>query len=355
MSVLFLTHDRYLEHLTGSGHPERPDRLRALSQGLSESGLHEALTFVEAQSAPAHAISAVHGASMITAARDLSASGGGHLDADTVLAPRSLDAAMLAAGAGLQAVEALRAGEADAAFCAVRPPGHHATGTRSMGFCVFNNVAVAARHLADLGERVLIVDYDVHHGNGTQDIFYADPRVMFISLHQFPHYPGTGAMHETGAGAGSGTTINVPLPAGATGDVYRRSWDEIARPAVDVFQPTWLLLSAGFDAHRRDPLADMALTAGDYADLTRAVLEVSAPGRRVVFLEGGYDLEGLALSTGAAIAALVDSDYRPEAASSGGPGNEAVDAVAAMWHRFDSGNAADSRAGGETAGTESAP
>ena len=173
-----------------------------------------------------------------------------------------------------------------------------------MGFCLLNNVAVTAAALADAGERVLIVDYDAHHGNGTQDVFWTDPRVAYVSLHEWPAYPGTGALDETGAGAGAGTTVNFPLPSGATGDVYLGAFDEVIAPVAERFGPTWVIISAGFDAHRADPLCDLALTAGDYDELTARICALVPPGRRIVILEGGYDLDALAASAGACVAAL---------------------------------------------------
>lgn len=329
MSVLLLTHERYLDHVTGDHHPEHPARLQAFARGLDVAGLRDAVTPVEPIVAPDEAILAVHQPSVLSSVRELADAGGGRVDPDTRVSPASHDAAMLAAGAGLTAIDRLDNGEADAAFCAVRPPGHHATDTQSMGFCLFNNVAVAATALANRGERVLVVDYDVHHGNGTQDIFYADPRVLFISFHQFPHYPGTGAVHETGSGDGVGFTMNFAFPSMTTGDVYRRAWDDVAMPRVESFAPTWLLLSAGFDAHREDPLSAMGLTAGDYADLTRDIMNVVPAGRRIAFLEGGYNLDALARSAATCVAALADVDYRPEASTSGGPGAGVIATVAA--------------------------
>jgi acetoin utilization deacetylase AcuC-like enzyme len=236
----------------------------------------------------------------------------------------------LAAGAGPDAIERLDRGEADAAFLAVRPPGHHALAGRAMGFCLVNNVAVTAAALAARGERVLIVDWDAHHGNGTQAIFYRDPRVLYLSMHQFPFYPGTGSLAETGADEGEGYTINVPFPAGTRGDEYRAAIDEVVAPAAEWFRPTWVLASAGFDAHRDDPLTDMGLTSGDYADITERVMGLAPRGRRIALLEGGYDLAALAHSAGACVAALAGEVYRPEPVTSGGPNSGVVERVAQL-------------------------
>jgi acetoin utilization deacetylase AcuC-like enzyme len=203
-----------------------------------------------------------------------------------------------------------------------------------MGFCLFNNAAIAAAHLAERGERVLLVDYDAHHGNGTQDAFYDDARVAYVSWHEYPLYPGTGSLQEHGEGEGVGTTVNLPMPAGSTGDAYREAVDRVIGPLVERFRPTWVLLSAGFDAHRRDPLTGLELTAADYGDLTAALVGLVPPGRRIVFLEGGYDLDGLSRSAGAAVAALVGERYRPEAASEGDRGRHVVDLVAEHHHRL---------------------
>jgi acetoin utilization deacetylase AcuC-like enzyme len=228
-------------------------------------------------------------------------------------------------------MEALDRGEAASAFVAARPPGHHATATSGMGSCLLNNVAVTAAALADRGERVLIVDWDVHHGNGTQDIFWNDPRVMYVSTHEWPAYPGTGHAGEVGGPGAPGLTVNLPLPAGATGDVALAALDEIAWPVVDVFEPTWVLVSAGFDAHRDDPLADLGWSAGDFAALTRVVRRlVPKPSRLIAFLEGGYDLHALAMSAGATVAAMADQAYAQiERPTSGGPGRQLI----AGWAR----------------------
>jgi len=206
----------------------------------------------------------------------------------------------------LAAVDEVDSGRAQRAFALVRPPGHHALADRAMGFCLVNNVAVAAARLRNKGERVVIIDWDVHHGNGTQDIFYNDPQVLYISTHQAPHYPGTGAVNEVGAGDARGTNLNIPLRAGSAGDMMRAAFDEVVLPAVTEFAPTRVLLSAGFDAHRDDPLADLQLTSSDYVDLTHRVLSVCPNGELVAVLEGGYDFQALARSAGAVAAVLAD-------------------------------------------------
>ncbi|WP_419924691.1 histone deacetylase [Candidatus Poriferisocius sp.] len=330
MSVLWITDERFLDHDTGRSHPERPARLSAVIDGVQQAGLADALVPTEPRLATDAELLAVHDPAVLDSVRRVAQDGGGRLDPDTVLSAESETAARLAAGAGLAAIECLDGGEADAAFCAVRPPGHHATPARSMGFCMFNSAAVCAQALADRGERVLVVDYDAHHGNGTQDVFWEDNRVMFVSWHQYPLYPGTGGLLERGEGAGAGTTINLPMPAGATGDAYRQGWDDAVLPAVEEFDPGWLVLSAGFDAHRADPLTSLGLAAGDFADLTSAIIDVVPPGRRVAFLEGGYDLDALADCAGAAVAVLAGVTWRPEAATGGGPGAEVAAAAAAL-------------------------
>lgn len=326
--ILFSTHPSYADHDTGSWHPERPERLQAVFDGVHRSGVAEEVVLVEPRPATRAEIERVHPAAFVDALERFCLSGGGNIDGDTVAVPASWNAALLAAGAGLDAVERLERGEASAAFCAVRPPGHHAMPDRAMGFCLLSNVAITAATLADRGERVLIVDYDAHHGNGTQAAFETDPRVMYVSFHEYPLYPGTGGLMEIGSGAGRGSTINFPLPAGATGDVLRAGIDVIVAPKVEEFAPTWLILSAGFDAHRADPLTSMGLSAGDFADVTRELLRFVPAPRRIAFLEGGYDLAALTDSTAACLAALVGVELHPEPPTSGGPGRNVIDEVA---------------------------
>ncbi len=331
MTVLFATHTAYLDHLTGPGHPERPARLQAVIDGATAPALAGAVVALEPRVATRAELEMVHPPWYLDRLDALAARGGGWIDPDTHLGPHSVDAAALAAGAGLAAVDALRKGDGTAAFCAVRPPGHHATRTDAMGFCLVSNIAVVAATLAAEGERVWILDIDAHHGNGTQDVFFDDPRVLFVSLHQWPLYPGTGRLTETGSGAGAGTTLNIPLPAGATGDVYLAALDEVVAPVVERFAPTWLLISAGFDAHRADPLTDMGLSAGDYPALIRRAMAMVPPQRTVAMLEGGYDLDALQASTSAVLGAMAGVDLRPEAPTTGGPGADAIARARAIW------------------------
>jgi acetoin utilization deacetylase AcuC-like enzyme len=222
-------------------------------------------------------------------------------------------------------VDGLSEGHADAGLVVVRPPGHHATPETGMGFCLLNNIAITAAALADRGERVLVLDWDVHHGNGTQDAFWDDPRVLFVSTHQRGLYPNTGYVDEIGGPSALGLNVNLPLPAGATGDVLQEALETAVAPVVESFAPTWVLVSAGFDGHRADPLADLDLSAGDFADAARLARGFApSDGRTVLFLEGGYDLDALRVSLGAAAAAVLGERFRPEGATAGGPGLEAV-------------------------------
>lgn len=329
-AVLVEMHEACAEHLTGSWHPERPARLGAVLHGLDRSGLGDGLVMVTPEPARRPDLERVHPAAYLDAVENFCAVGGGNLDPDTPVVAASWEAALVAAGAGLDAVARLQRGEADAAFVAVRPPGHHAEPARAMGFCLLNNVAVAAAGLAAAGERVLIADIDAHHGNGTQSAFYADGRVGYVSLHQSPFYPGTGRLDEVGTGDGWGTTLNLPVPAGTTGDVYLAALDELVVPFAERLQPTWVLISAGFDAHRADPLTDLGLSSGDYATLVRRLAALAPAGHRLAFLEGGYDLEAVTDCTAASLAALAGAAVPEEAAepsTNGGPGRSAVTAA----------------------------
>lgn len=330
-SVLFSTHPLFLEHLTGPAHPERPGRLDAVIAGAHHASVADALVAVEPRPATREHLRRVHPDWYLDRLTAVGEGGGGWIDADTRMSPRSADAAAMAAGAGLSVVERLRAGHGDAGFCAVRPPGHHATRVDAMGFCLVSNIAVVAADLVASGERVWIFDYDAHHGNGTQDVFYDDARVLFVSTHQWPLYPGTGRLTERGVGAGEGSTLNVPLPAGATGDVYIEAFDTVIAPVVERFAPTWLLISAGFDAHRDDPIADLGLSAADFGALTRRAMEHVPAGRRLAMLEGGYDLDALSMSSAAVLGALAGQIVAPEAGTSGGPGHDAVVRIRETW------------------------
>jgi acetoin utilization deacetylase AcuC-like enzyme len=240
----------------------------------------------------------------------------------------SWETALESAGAGLAAVSS----DFEVSFVMTRPPGHHARREGGMGFCLFNNIAVAAAALVDRGERVAIVDWDVHHGNGTQEIFWDEPSVVYVSTHQAPFYPGTGRVDETGGPSAPGTNVNIPLPAGATGDVVLRALSTVGLPVISGRDPGWVLVSAGFDAHRDDPLASLCLSAGDFFDLAALVRPI-AP-RCVLFLEGGYDLEALRMSVGAAVSCVGGGSYRPEGATNGGPGRAQVEAAVEVWRHW---------------------
>ena len=301
----FVYHPDYLNHDTGPNHPERPDRLRASLSALQENNVWEQLHPIEPTPASIAQLSYAHESTYPEHVRQ-------HCDAeipltyDTSVVKASFDIALLSTGGVLRAADAVATGAVQNAFAMVRPPGHHATPNQSMGFCLFNNIAITARYLQrehGVG-KVAIVDWDVHHGNGTQDIFYEDASVFFFSIHQSPLYPGTGSTYERGSGKARGTILNVPMPAGSGDSEYTEIFMDILIPALQKFAPEFTLISAGFDAHYLDPLANTELTADGFATLTNLMLEF-ADGRVVSALEGGYSLEGMSESVVAHVEQLV--------------------------------------------------
>ncbi len=302
MTTIYTTHPRYTEH-DAPGHPEHAERIRAVWQHLDENGLSQRMNALIAQPISDELILTVHTAEYLKVLHRVSdQSQLLHLDADTYAGHDALTIAKLSAGGAVDAVEAVLNGSVANGLAAIRPPGHHAMPGHGMGFCLLGNVAIAARSAQQHGiERVLIVDYDVHHGNGTEAMFYTDPSVLFISTHQYPLYPGTGAVTDTGAKDGEGCTINIPLPPGSGDANYRRVFDEIVWKAAERFAPELILVSAGFDAHWRDPLAGMQLTLDGYAHLTRELLRMAdqfCAGKIVFVMEGGYDLDALSGGVG---------------------------------------------------------
>ncbi len=300
--VGLVTHPDYLAHQTGLTHPERPERLQAIVDHLRATGLMQDLARLEPRRAELEWIEAIHSPAYVRRVEQHCRGGRAVIDSmDTDISPRSFEVSLLAAGGALAAADAILRGEIAHAFAAVRPPGHHALRDVAMGFCLFNNVAVTARYLQRRHglERILIVDWDVHHGNGTQDAFYEDPSVFFFSIHQYPFYPGTGSSAETGVGAGVGYTLNAPMRAGCGDDDYVRVFEETLAPRVLAFRPQFILVSAGFDAHAADPLGGMRLTEAGYSRLTEIVRSWAGElcgGRFLSLLEGGYDLQALARS-----------------------------------------------------------
>lgn len=308
MTTLYLTHDVCIEHDTGPGHPERPDRLRAIKL-VTDLPAFDTLVREDAPMADVNDIERAHPGQYIEAIREaVPEEGLARVDGDTVLSPKSWDAALRAVGSGIRAVDQVMTGNAQNAFCAVRPCGHHAERAVAMGFCVFNNIAIAglyARAKYD-AQRIAVVDFDVHHGNGTQAMFWEDKDLYFGSTHQMPLFPGSGAVTETG----TGNIWNAPLSAGDGGDVFKEAFESRILPGLRSHRPDLILISAGFDAHERDPLGSIRLVEDDFAWATQKLVDIadeSCNGRVVSMLEGGYDLDGLAKSVGAHVQVLMDA------------------------------------------------
>jgi acetoin utilization deacetylase AcuC-like enzyme len=307
MTTLLLSHPACLDHLNPMGHPERPDRLRAIERVLEDEKF-QTLVREQAPMASLELIALAHPMDYVEQVRDAAPREGMvRLDADTTMSPGTFEATLRAAGGAVQAVDEVFARKVDNAFVATRPPGHHAETATPMGFCLFNNAAIAARHAQRRhgADRVAIVDFDVHHGNGSQDIFWNDASVMYCSTHQMPLYPGTGAVSERGA---KNTIVNAPLRPGDGGDEFRDAMESVILPRLDGFAPDLIIISAGFDAHMRDPLANLNFLEPDYIWATQKLMELAdrrANGRVVSLLEGGYDLEGLSRSVGAHVTTLM--------------------------------------------------
>ena len=333
--------DVYLQHETGN-HPENASRLRGIMAHLSAIGLLDRLTHIPTHPATLDDVHRVHTPRMVERIRALAERGGGALDADTVLGPRSYDVALQAAGGTLAATRAVLEGEVQSAYALVRPPGHHATPSRSMGFCLLNNVAIAAAWALASGRvsRVAVVDYDLHHGNGTAEIFHGDPRVLYISTHQHPFYPYTGDWRDTGSGRGKGTCLNIALPAGVGDEGYAEATQRLIIPKLRRFGPDLLLASVGYDAHWADPLAWMLLSISGYRRIADALVTEARElcgGRLVFCLEGGYHPEALAYGVATTLCAMLDRHYddplgaahEPEA-----PVSERIEAIARL-HQLD--------------------
>jgi acetoin utilization deacetylase AcuC-like enzyme len=330
----------FLNHSNGDGHPERPERLAAIDDALARVSFADELIDLSARDATRAELSRVHDESYIARIAETDGQRFRMLDADTGAGPDSYRAALRGAGGTIAAVDAVLAGGVRRSFSLPRPPGHHAERNRAMGFCLFNNIAVAAEHAraAHGLERIAIVDWDVHHGNGTQWSFFEDPGVLYISIHEYPLFPGTGLVQDTGRDIGGGYTVNLPLPAGQTDSDYAIAFEQVVIPVLEEFEPELILVSAGFDCHRKDPLARMRLTAEGFRWMTRALIGVAerhSDGRIVHVLEGGYNLEALAEGVTAVLEELVaDKAREPEPAAGRERASEGLENVLAKGARF---------------------
>jgi acetoin utilization deacetylase AcuC-like enzyme len=307
----------YLKHEPGQGHPERPERIGILLD-LAEQIDRQKFQLLPPRAAARTDIEARHGTEYVALIESTSKRNRYALDGDTITCRDSFGVGLLAVGGFLRLLDAIAAGEHRNGFALVRPPGHHALRNRAMGFCLFNTIAIGAEHLKRTygAKRILIMDWDVHHGNGTQDAFYNDPTVLFVSTHQFPYYPGTGAVNEVGVDAGEGFTVNIPLPAGCGDAEYLQAFNDLVMPSAEKFEPEWVLVSAGFDPHRRDPLGGMAVTEEGFAAMAGMLLQTAeryADGKIAFLLEGGYDLAALRNSVAAVLNTIQDGARKQEA------------------------------------------
>jgi len=341
VSLLLIHSERFAEHQTPPGHPERPERAEVFD-AVASRWRDRGIEIVAPRTATREQLGRVHDAEYLRTIADTNGRSV-RLDPDTYTSPESYEVALLGAGAAVDAVERALSGSQRAAVALVRPPGHHAERSRAMGFCLYNNAAIAAAHARAQGaRRVAVVDYDVHHGNGTQHIFDADAHVLYLSTHQFPFYPGTGAATEIGHGGGQGFTVNLPLEAGSLAEDFRMAFEVVAVPVLRQFEPDLLIISAGYDAHEHDPLGGLRLTADGFGAMTMALRQVAEQccrGRVVVLTEGGYDLKALAASLNATIEALHGPLAPPAWPSSGITSNRGAQAVRdtqaalrAYWH-----------------------